>query len=73
MQLRKIQIAQNLSQLILQNPDYTVSELINAIYRRKNFVNKDVPKLHWEADDEELSRAIELTIQQISKEDKEEA
>jgi len=68
-QIRKTQIAENLAKLILQNSDLTVSELLCAVYRRRNFTKPNEDVLHLTANDEELSRALEITLNELKEQE----
>lgn len=63
--LRKAQIVDSIGKLVQENQDLTVSEIIKAVYRRKNFKVKTENLLYLEANDEELSQALELTIKEL--------
>ena len=65
--IRRINIIEQFKKLVLDNPDYTVAQLISTITRSKNFPDKDFYDVH----DIELSACIENTIYELKKEEDE--
>ncbi len=66
-QLRKTHIADMLSQIIQDYPEYDVSMLIKAILRRKNYKNgKSQDSVFFmDATDEQISLALERTLNDL--------
>jgi|TARA_R100000231_G_scaffold6442_1_gene9536 hypothetical protein len=64
--IRKRHIADLLSTLILENPDFTAVELVRSVLRVKNFKNKKGYKsFNMSATDEEFSIALENTVREL--------
>lgn len=59
---RRKLIVDNLSKLIMDNPEYTVSQIIFTLYRKKNF--SDVEDLYF-VEDKDLSSVIENMLDDI--------
>jgi len=66
-QLRKTHIADMLSQLIQDYPEYDVSMLLKAVLRRKNYRNgKSQDSVFFmDATDEQISLALERTLNDL--------
>jgi hypothetical protein len=67
--IRKTHIADLLTTLVTENPDFTAVELIRAVLRVKNYKNKRGYKTYnMSATDEEFSIALENTVRELKNE-----
>ena len=61
--IRRVLICDNLSTLIKENKEFTVTELLYSIYRKKHF-GDSTP---YEATDEKVSEILENLIEEYKK------